>query len=993
VTRRFAVLALALAAAGPAWGALARVNNVSGYDFSGSSLSTSATFAHAIPTMAVTAGNQLVVNVVYAGNAGVTISDPVAGNTWTTVASGVAPNGNRIYQFQATNVAGSAVDQILVTYPSGGGSYTSVVVTQYSGELTSGAALDASASKFQLVATSITSGAFTTSQANEVVVCAGSYADTGATAGTVNGNAMSINAFDSPNKILVVEDVFLNAVQTGVTASMSTTSGAELAGFVCGTYKSSVTAAPPTISKSFGAGFVYTGSGTSLSFTVTNPNAAQSLSSVGFSDTLPSGLVVATPNGLTGSCGGGTISATAGGSGVSLASATLASSTSCTFSVNVLSSSTGTRSNVTGNVTSTEGGSGGTASASLVVVSTTPTLSTIRTGNWSDTSTATSPWCNSTGTCATQLVGHGAGGVPGYQDKVAVTSGATLTCDQSPCIYGTSSASGNELTVASGGAFVVGASHALTMRGNMTVGDSGGAAALTFGAGSTVTCDTSLAPAATAYTITVGYAYQTPSLFSIPGTSGSRATFTSTYGGNAPCYLAAGTTTGLSISWSYADLSYLYSASNSLLTGWGPNGGGSADMIVLLNNTFNTVGSMQSIADNLDPAATLNVQNNNWANSVDSFTISLGGSASTPGGTRIISNNVFDKQPNFYNPLGTAITGNTFLNKVQFVSVMPPTFSGNLLQTADGGNAFGGNGVLATSTLDNNYYYIGPAATGDPHIIQILGTGTVATVTNSIADGANSVGANQEGAFTNGDDSLVSTGNILLPDASGHGLRMTGYLGSASTRVSSTHDTYFSTNYGVRIGECGGSCPPYSWTGMITSVHYANVWGPASPTGFIAGDLSGTLSNAVTDAASASGLDYNNGWRLSTGTCSNGSTFACAGYQNFVFSSGSPGVHDTHVNPNFVCATCNLLTWDASLGGPGTYTHVMAMLAARNTPAFNSAYSIPAAMAYVRAAMAPQNPAVCNMDGAGNYAGAVPCVLATAGAVVCLGFCPTQRVP
>ena len=43
-----------------------------------------------------------------------------------------------------------------------------------------------------------------------------------------------------------------------------------------------------------------------------------SLSSVAFSDTLPAGLSVSTPNGLAGSCGGGTITATAGSGAISL---------------------------------------------------------------------------------------------------------------------------------------------------------------------------------------------------------------------------------------------------------------------------------------------------------------------------------------------------------------------------------------------------------------------------------------------------------------------------------------------------------------------------------------------------------------------------------------------------------------------------------------------------------------------------------------------------
>lgn len=125
---------------------------------------------------------------------------------------------------------------------------------------------------------------------------------------------------------------------------------------------------PPVIIKSFGAASIPLNGSTALSFIIQNGNATTSLSGIGFTDTLPAGLVVSTPNGLTGSCGGGTITATQATNVISLSGATLAASTSCTFSVNVTGIAAGTQNNTTGNVTSTEGGTGGTASASINVV-------------------------------------------------------------------------------------------------------------------------------------------------------------------------------------------------------------------------------------------------------------------------------------------------------------------------------------------------------------------------------------------------------------------------------------------------------------------------------------------------------------------------------------------------------------------------------------------------------------------------------------------------
>src|SRR6266545_522473 len=124
-------------------------------------------------------------------------------------------------------------------------------------------------------------------------------------------------------------------------------------------------AVPPTIAKTFGAPGIALGANTSLTFTLGNPNVTP-LTGVRFTDPLPAGMIVATPNGLTGSCGG-TVSATAGSALVELTGGTLAASANCTFSVIVTGQQIGTWTNVTGSVTSIEGGSGGTASATLTV--------------------------------------------------------------------------------------------------------------------------------------------------------------------------------------------------------------------------------------------------------------------------------------------------------------------------------------------------------------------------------------------------------------------------------------------------------------------------------------------------------------------------------------------------------------------------------------------------------------------------------------------------
>jgi hypothetical protein len=126
--------------------------------------------------------------------------------------------------------------------------------------------------------------------------------------------------------------------------------------------------APPVISKAFGLPKIVLYNSTTLTFSISNPNATVSLTGVGFTDTVPAGLVISTPNGLTGTCGGGVITATAGTGTVSLSGATLAPSASCTFTVSVTAVAAGTQVNTTSAVTSTNGGNGNTASATVIVI-------------------------------------------------------------------------------------------------------------------------------------------------------------------------------------------------------------------------------------------------------------------------------------------------------------------------------------------------------------------------------------------------------------------------------------------------------------------------------------------------------------------------------------------------------------------------------------------------------------------------------------------------
>jgi len=127
-----------------------------------------------------------------------------------------------------------------------------------------------------------------------------------------------------------------------------------------------VTGSPPMIAKAFGAPTVALNGTTSLTFTITNANAGGPLKDVAFTDTLPEGLVVGSPNGLTNTCGG-TAAADEGGTSASLSGATVAASASCTMMVDVYAWALGFKDNSV-QVTSTNGGTGNTSHATVTVL-------------------------------------------------------------------------------------------------------------------------------------------------------------------------------------------------------------------------------------------------------------------------------------------------------------------------------------------------------------------------------------------------------------------------------------------------------------------------------------------------------------------------------------------------------------------------------------------------------------------------------------------------
>ncbi|MEM7584608.1 MAG: hypothetical protein AAF560_14555, partial [Acidobacteriota bacterium] len=122
---------------------------------------------------------------------------------------------------------------------------------------------------------------------------------------------------------------------------------------------------PPTFAKSFAPDPIIFGATSTLTFTIDNTASTVAATSLAFSDTLPTEIVVTTPANNVNGCGG-TLTATAGSNSITLAGGSVAASSSCTITVDVTSSTAGTFTNLTGDLTSSSGNSG-TATDTLTV--------------------------------------------------------------------------------------------------------------------------------------------------------------------------------------------------------------------------------------------------------------------------------------------------------------------------------------------------------------------------------------------------------------------------------------------------------------------------------------------------------------------------------------------------------------------------------------------------------------------------------------------------
>ena len=130
---------------------------------------------------------------------------------------------------------------------------------------------------------------------------------------------------------------------------------------------STVVLSAPTISKAFSPTALAVGTNSTLTLTISNPNAAHTLNGIAVSDTLPAapaGLVFSTPPDAATTCSGAALNIS--GTTISITGGTLTVGQSCTVSVKVTSFvNDSSYTNTTNEVSSSNGGTGDTASATL----------------------------------------------------------------------------------------------------------------------------------------------------------------------------------------------------------------------------------------------------------------------------------------------------------------------------------------------------------------------------------------------------------------------------------------------------------------------------------------------------------------------------------------------------------------------------------------------------------------------------------------------------
>ena len=554
--------------------------------------------------------------------------------------------------------------------------------------------------------------------------------------------------------------------------------------------------------------------------------------------------------------------------------------------------------------------------------------------------TITSSTTGSWGTGATWV-----GGVaPGNGDTAVVAH--NITVDDAR-IIGTSPVMGNiVLTVNTGVTLTISGTGSLTMRGD---GILNGSAILDMSAGSAFYFDASQAatPSTTEYRFHIGSAHGSTPFVKTHGTSGSRVTISSIKTNSA----ANGSFTDGTGPWLQAGN---FQADFTTFTNIGDSNTpafmtsvGAGQSVWFRDCIFDTCGKLTSTY-NINATANFDMQRCVWKNSVDQcFAIPNAGYTS---GTRLLHQNVFDEDSQFFSPAGWTVTENYFDSFFQTTAADFVSFSGNFVRMT---NALAGS-VMYGPVTNNFFLYDEPTGT-NVHFIQAQST---MTISGNIFEFTGTDGVGDCITFGNPASAATLTinNNIFLPNAGGDdsGTPFSA-LGNANLTFSFDHNTFFSGQQGAAIGETYAGR-----SGMCTSMR-SNIAYDTSARGYFVQDSG--VNDAVSDYVTSANLNYNTAYNTLSGSNGNG-------VNNLEFSSGSPGANNVNQNPQFFDSSRDAAAYNAAQGGAGTIAALRTEMKKRNDTGHNAAYTPPLLIAWVKDGFRPGNVALRNAGHDGVTIGA-----------------------
>ena len=186
------------------------------------------------------------------------------------------------------------------------------------------------------------------------------------------GNTITVTGVDLAASASCTVTINIQSATPGSYPNTSTNISALAAGLTATTLSDTLTVEAATLTKAFSPATIPVNAISTLTFTITNGGGLLAEPGLGFTETLPAGLVLA--NGVTSNTCSGYLTnsangaLTAGGNTVKLASGTLVlGQTSCTITVNATSATAATYINATANVTGVSANLTNNAVATLVV--------------------------------------------------------------------------------------------------------------------------------------------------------------------------------------------------------------------------------------------------------------------------------------------------------------------------------------------------------------------------------------------------------------------------------------------------------------------------------------------------------------------------------------------------------------------------------------------------------------------------------------------------